>query len=74
MFVYLNTVEEKDGGATYFPSLEYGVQPVKNKASLWYNMDVNEKEEPRTLHAGQPVASGAEKWGLNVWFRQGEFI
>jgi prolyl 4-hydroxylase len=74
IFVYLNDVAEKDGGQTFFPELNMGIQPVKNKASLWYNMDENGNDEPRTLHAGQPVADGAEKWGLNVWFREGEFV
>ena len=72
LFVYLNTVPERNGGATVFPVLNVTIPAVKNTAAFWYDMTPDGKEDARTLHGGAAV-SDFEKFGLNIWIRQGEF-
>jgi prolyl 4-hydroxylase len=72
LFVYLNTVPEGHGGETVFPNLDMKVPAKKNDAAFWYDVDIDGKEDERTFHGGAPV-HGSEKWGLNIWIRQGAF-
>ena len=74
IFVYLNTLNEGEGGATLFPTLKLGIKPEKRDAVFWYDMNNRQEEDPRTFHAGAPVeAKGREKWGLNIWIRERKF-
>ena len=43
------------------------IKPKKNAAAFWYNVNVNDVEDPLTLHGGDPVVSG-EKFAINVCF------
>lgn len=73
-FIYLNTLEEADGGATRFPLLNLSVQPQCGTAIFWLNTNVTgETVYSQTLHEGSPVLRG-EKWGINVWIRQCSFM
>ena len=60
IFVYLSDCA--GGGRTYFPTLRHGFAPKVGCAAMWYNIDRHGNLDERTLHAGEPVASG-EKWG-----------
>jgi len=62
-FIYLDDAD----GATEFPQLGLRVQPKRNCAALWYNVDAQGRPDPRTLHAGLPPTR--EKHGINVWVR-----
>jgi prolyl 4-hydroxylase len=73
IFVYLNTVAPEHGGQTYFPEIDLQFQPKKNHAAFWWNVNVNGTIEPRTLHSAEPVDNVAEKYGLNIWIREGPF-
>lgn len=53
------------GGGTYC----WGFEPRVGEAVLWWNINEAGKEDPGTLHAGDPVLAG-EKWALNIWLRQ----
>jgi len=44
VLVYMNDVEE--GGHTDFPRLELSVKPVKDSAIFWYNVDLDDVENP----------------------------
>ncbi|KAI3637488.1 hypothetical protein MIR68_004137 [Amoeboaphelidium protococcarum] len=75
IFAYLNTVDmEKHGGATSFPQINVDVPAVVGDAAFWYNTDDNQVEDRATQHGGSPIIGNVEKYGLNVWIRQGEFI
>jgi len=67
LLVYLN--EEFEGGETVFPMLGLRVQPKKNSALVFYNLDEKDREDRRTLHGGSPVTEG-EKWAINIWQRK----
>ena len=67
VFVYL--AAPYVGGCTTFPLLGLSVAPVAGTALLWHNLDKHGVLDGRTLHCGEPVASG-EKLGMNIWLRQ----
>ena len=69
-FVYLNTLPEEAGGYTAFPNLNLKVKPSLGDAVFWTNMDFAGKYYEETLHAGEPVLTDVEKWGINVWIRE----
>ena len=60
--------EPMRGGRTTFPKLHLGFDPRVGDAVLWWNVDDDGKEDPRTLHAGEPVEAG-EKFALDIWLR-----
>lgn len=68
--MYLNTPEK--GGETIFPLAKLKVFPKKGNALLFYNVDLEGKEDTLTLHGGAPVEKG-EKWIATKWFREKAF-
>lgn len=64
--IYLNLPEE--GGATYFPSLRYGVDPRPGMLLAWNNMTPEGKPNVHSVHAGKPVEKGT-KYIITKWFR-----
>ena len=70
LLVYLNTLEDSQGGGTRFHVLEHTVKPVKGTAVLWHNVLANGQTDPRTLHSGEPILQpGVVKYAMNIWFR-----
>ena len=55
LFVYLNSLEEDQGGCTHFPYCNLRVHPKKGRAVLWSNVTTDGLPDPRTIHAGEPV-------------------
>lgn len=75
-FVYLNTLEEEQGGYTEFPKLNIRVSPQAGTGIFWVNLrDSPERHYyQETLHAGTPVLdSKVEKWGVNIWIRENPY-
>ena len=70
LFCYLNAVES--GGATHFPAATASdkeglrIEPVPGRAVVFSNILSTGQPDPRTIHAGEPVAAGT-KYGLNLW-------
>ncbi|MGI9290905.1 MAG: prolyl hydroxylase family protein [Gammaproteobacteria bacterium] len=70
MLIYLNTLEEHQGGATYFRDLNVAVKPTLGRAVIWTNMNPDGTPHKETLHAAlPPVGEGVEKWVIQLWFR-----
>eukprot|EP00536_Pseudo-nitzschia_multiseries_P010650 jgi/Psemu1/243091/estExt_Genewise1.C_3330026 len=73
MFCYLNTLQEDEGGCTYFPKCsDLRVQPKRGRAVLWCNITQDGKPDATTIHAGEVVTmtagkAVATKYGLNIW-------
>jgi hypothetical protein len=65
-FIYLNDAYE--GGETEFPDLRIRHRGRKGDALYFSNVDESGAPDPRTAHAGLPVAAG-EKWMLAQWIR-----
>ncbi|KAL3920897.1 MAG: hypothetical protein SGILL_003030 [Bacillariaceae sp.] len=56
IFCYLNTLEDGQGGATYFPKCgELRVKPIRGRAVLWSNVTEDGQPDDRTIHAGEAV-------------------
>jgi prolyl 4-hydroxylase len=73
-FLYLNDMEEKDGGGTHFPKLNLTVTPKKGRAVLWPSVlnDNPNNKDMRTDHQAMPVLSGV-KYGVNGWIHQRDY-
>ncbi len=70
LLVYLNTPTA--GGETIFPKARLKITPIKGSAVLFYNVDLQNRPDPQSLHGGAPVIAG-EKWIATLWMREGEF-
>lgn len=70
--IYLNDLDDSQGGATHFPALRppLAVRPKAGMALLWnnYHRGVNGLFDDRAEHCGLPVLSGSKFvlvfWGL----------
>jgi len=63
VFCYLNDVSE--GGSTRFPKIDLEIKPTKGTAVIHFPVDLNMREDTRTLHQGSPALD--EKWLLTTW-------
>ena len=61
LFCYLNTLQDDEGGCTYFPNVgsdsHLRVKPKRGRAVLWSNIGIGGKPDPKTIHAGETVIS-----------------
>jgi prolyl 4-hydroxylase len=73
-FLYLNDMEEKDGGGTHFPKLNLTVTPKKGRAVLWPSVlnDNPNNKDGRTDHEAMRVLNGV-KYGVNLWIHQRDY-
>jgi len=67
LVIYLNDVEE--GGSTFFPKLNFSVNPQKGMAVYFEYFYENQMLNELTLHGGAPVVKG-EKWIATQWMRR----
>jgi len=66
-FVWLNDLNEEDGGATIFPEIGVKCVPECGSALFWWNQ-YGETLLKETKHRGEPVKNGT-KYGMNIWIR-----
>ena len=77
--VYLTTLPDSCGGATWFPKADLRIQPVAGRALIWHNCQGNGAVDPDSVHAGElvsrPTDGGEvrEKWVLSKWVRRRPF-
>jgi prolyl 4-hydroxylase len=70
MLIYLNTLEDEQGGSTYFKDLNLAVRPKRGRAVIWTNMNPDGSKHLETAHAAlPPYGEGTEKWVIQLWFR-----
>jgi len=60
VLVYLRSVGEAAGGATYFPRLGLRVQPRRGCALVFFPATEDGRPDPDSLHAALPVVGGVE--------------
>lgn len=70
IIVYLNDLEETDGGATAFHHYKVKVCPKEGRAVWFKNCDDNGKLINESLHAGEEILTDITKYALNIWIRQ----
>lgn len=66
-------VEPDEGGGTSFPEIGFTAKPIRGRAIFWRNLKPDGSLDPTTLHAAEPVVRG-EKWAMQKWFREREFV
>jgi prolyl 4-hydroxylase len=71
LIVYLNTLSEKDGGATIFKDLDLTIQPKMGKALLFFPSYEDGNQDDRTLHSG--AICETTKYIANVWIHEGSY-
>lgn len=69
VLIYLNDMEESQGGGTVFEQLNIGVRPRLGRAVIWTNRNPDGSPHPETRHEAMPVTNGGEKWVIQLWFR-----
>lgn len=69
ILIYLNGLEEGQGGETYFRDLNVAVRPTLGRAVCWTNTNPDGSIHPETRHAALPPKGDAEKWVIQMWFR-----
>jgi len=74
VLIYLNDLEPEQGGSTTFEKLRLAVMPKCGRAVSWTNRNPDGSTHPETTHEALPVAEGAEKWVIQLWFRRYELI
>ena len=72
ILLYLNDLDEEDGGSTYFPKLNLRVKPKALDAIHFVNMK-NGNVDENTLHAGEPILTDKTKYAINIWVRENKF-
>ena len=83
VLMYLNTLQEGDGGETVFmdnnPPLTF--RPVQGMALVWANTMLNEKGhitnvcDPSTKHCAEPILrDGVQKKIITKWVRERTFV
>lgn len=70
LIIYLNDLEESDGGATSFFHYKMKVQPKEGRTAWFKNCDENAKLINESLHAGEEILTDVIKYALNIWIRQ----
>jgi len=69
VLIYLNDLAVEAGGGTVFEKLKVGVRPKCGRAVIWTNKNEDGSTHPEALHEALPVAAGAVKWVIQLWFR-----
>jgi prolyl 4-hydroxylase len=73
VLIYLNTLEEGDGGATGFPRTRVTVVPEKGKALVFWNVMPDGRLDESTYHEGLAPKNGKEKWICTKWLHEETF-
>jgi prolyl 4-hydroxylase len=68
VLLYLNTLDEHQGGETIFPSLNIAVRPKVGRAVSWVNKNPDGSGHLETNHAAAPIKADGEKWVVQFWF------
>ena len=72
-FMYLNDLQENQGGHTEFNKLNIKVAPKKGRLLVFYNTEKDSnKLHDLSMHGGNEVVKG-EKWACNIWFRDKKY-
>ncbi len=74
VLIYLNDLTEQQGGGTVFEKLNLGVTPKLGRAVIWTNQNPDGSNHPETRHEALTVEPGAEKWIIQLWFRNYKMI
>lgn len=69
VILYLNSLSVEDGGATYFPELDFTITPQQGRMVVFGNTLDGINPHPKSLHAGLPVTGNTSKWVCVMFFK-----
>jgi len=69
VIIYLNSLEEEDGGATYFPFYKQKIIPEEGKLIYFDNVFDDNSDNFLTLHESQPIKKNKDKYIITAWSR-----
>jgi hypothetical protein len=70
VLVYLNSLDESQGGGTYFEQLNLEVRPKIGRAVFWANTNPDGTYNVENIHAALPLkGKESEKWVVQIFFR-----
>ena len=72
LITYLSTVAI--GGGTTFPLLNVSVSPVKGRALLFFPADASGVPDQMSMHLGESVGPGQDKWIATMWLRRNKVV
>ena len=66
MILYLNDIPKEYGGGTKFWELDLTIEPKKNSAVYFRNVNKDGAGDTKTIHSGEVLLSDkVEKWAIN---------
>ena len=73
ILVYLTTLDDNEKGRTIFPNLDLKFKPKRGDAIYFENMKDGQVDY-RLLHEGESLESNKNKYILNIWIREKEYL
>ena len=74
VIVYLNDLEEQDGGKTEFPMCGISITPKTGRLMWFKNCYPNGHRITRAAHIGGEILTDTVKYIITFWVRQGPII
>jgi len=69
VIIYLNSLEDDDGGATYFPFYKQKIIPEEGTLIYFDNVFDDNSDNFLTLHESQPIKKNKDKYVITAWSR-----
>jgi prolyl 4-hydroxylase len=70
VLIYLNDLNEMEGGATYFPEYNIRVNPRIGRAVYFRNVLATGEMDRRSIHKGEAVLADKIKYVISIWVYQ----
>jgi prolyl 4-hydroxylase len=68
--IYLNDLNEEDGGSTHFSKYKIRVFPTTGRCVHFIDSFSNDELNEMSLHAGEPILTDVKKYVLTAWVRK----
>lgn len=72
--IYLNSLEEKNGGSTHFVNYNKKIYPKKAMGICFKNIDSYGRLNSMSLHGGEKIIGNVHKYILTIWVRKNKFV
>ena len=69
IIIYLNSLNEEDGGETYFPFYNQKIIPEEGTLIYFNNLFDDNSDNFLSLHEGKPIRTYNEKYIITTWSR-----
>lgn len=69
VIIYLNSLDDEDGGATFFPFYKQKIIPEEGTLIYFDNVFDDNSDNFLTLHESQPIKKNKDKYIITAWSR-----